>query len=40
MGDTATASTAPLLVIVSGLFLGIGLALFGIRWSARRLGDG
>jgi hypothetical protein len=30
----------PLLVVVSGAFLVVGLALFAIRWSARRLGDG
>jgi hypothetical protein len=30
----------PLLVVVSGAFLIVGLSLFAIRWSARRLGDG
>ncbi len=30
----------PWLVLVSGAFLVAGLALFAIRWSARRLGDG
>jgi hypothetical protein len=40
-GGAATASSgAPLLLAVSGLFLVTGLALFAIRWSARRLGDG
>ena len=37
---STTSSGAPLLLAVSGLFLVIGLALFAIRWSARRLGDG
>jgi anti-sigma factor RsiW len=40
-GGAATgASGAPLLLVVSGLFLVVGLSLFAIRWSARRLGDG
>jgi hypothetical protein len=40
-GNASTTSAgAPLLLVVSGLFLVIGLALFAIRWSARRLGDG
>jgi hypothetical protein len=30
----------PLLVVVSGAFLIVGLSLFAIRWGARRLGDG
>jgi hypothetical protein len=28
------------LVVLSGTFLLLGLGLFGLRWSARRLGDG
>lgn len=28
------------LVVLSGTFLIVGLGLFGLRWSARRLGDG
>ncbi|HEV8403020.1 MAG TPA: hypothetical protein VGQ31_08295 [Candidatus Limnocylindrales bacterium] len=40
-GRAATSSAgAPLLLAVSGLFLVVGLSLFAIRWSARRLGDG
>jgi hypothetical protein len=40
-GNASTTSTgAPLVLLVSGLFLVTGLALFAIRWSARRLGDG
>ena len=39
-GSTASDGTLPLLVIVSGAFLLVGLALFAFRWSARRLGDG
>jgi hypothetical protein len=26
--------------IVAGLLLMLGLGLFGLRWTARRLGDG
>ena len=42
LGSSAdtTESGLPLLLVVSGLFLIAGLALFAIRWSARRLGDG
>jgi anti-sigma factor RsiW len=32
--------TASPLVILSGTFLILGLGLFGLRWTARRLGDG
>jgi hypothetical protein len=40
-GDASTTSSgAPLLLVASGIFLVAGLALFAIRWSARRLGDG
>jgi hypothetical protein len=30
----------PPLLIVAGLLLLAGLGLFGLRWAARRLGDG
>jgi hypothetical protein len=41
-GGAAASSPSgfPLLPVVSGLFLLLGLGLFAIRWSARRLGDG
>ena len=40
-GGVATAPPGvPIVLLVSGLFLVTGLALFAIRWSARRLGDG
>ena len=38
--SAATGPSVPTLVLVSGAFLIVGLALFAIRWSARRLGDG
>ncbi|HVL54750.1 MAG TPA: hypothetical protein VM344_10890 [Vitreimonas sp.] len=36
----AQASSDTTLAILSGSFLIIGLGLFGLRWTARRLGDG
>ena len=39
-GATTAAPGVPILLVASGLFLVAGLALFAIRWSARRLGDG
>jgi anti-sigma factor RsiW len=39
-GSIASEAGLPLLVIVSGALLLVGLGLFAIRWSARRLGDG
>jgi hypothetical protein len=35
----ATFEPSPML-IVAGLLLLLGLGLFGLRWTARRLGDG
>jgi len=48
-GDTATAtaaetaadrSTSNTIAVLSGSFLILGLGLFGLRWTASRLGDG
>jgi hypothetical protein len=40
-GATAPAARAASpLVVLSGAFLILGLGLFGLRWTARRLGDG
>jgi hypothetical protein len=42
--DAAAATRDPRaaspLAVLSGSFLIVGLGLFGLRWSARRLGDG
>ncbi len=34
------ASGLSTLIVVAGILLIIGLGLFGLRWTARRLGDG
>lgn len=40
-GGAATSPPGvPIVLVASGLFLVAGLALFAIRWTARRLGDG
>jgi hypothetical protein len=38
--EIAQRSADATLMILSGSFLIVGLALFGLRWTARRLGDG
>ena len=38
--DTARRATDATLIVLSGTFLIVGLGLFGLRWTARRLGDG